>query len=181
MKLMGVVLVVALMVWVGMGRPVIFRHERAGWQERPFTLLKFRTMRLGEGSDIERLTPFGRWLRRCSLDELPQLVNVLRGEMALVGPRPLPVRYLPHYSPEQRRRHEVRPGITGWAQVRGRNAVSWGERLALDVWYVEQRSWWLDMRILALTVAAVFSGRGVMAGEGETMGDFCDHSVVAKK
>ncbi len=165
-------LIVALAVWLGMGRPILFRQERAGWNGRPFAVLKFRTMRGGEGSDRERLTPFGRWLRASSLDELPQLLNVLRGEMALVGPRPLPIRYLARYSDVQRRRHEVRPGLTGWAQVNGRNAASWAEKFTLDVWYVEHRSVWLDLRILAMTLLKVFRRDGI-AGAGEaTMGEF---------
>jgi sugar transferase EpsL len=165
-------LIVAVAVWLGMGRPILFRQERAGWHGRPFAVLKFRTMREGEGSDRERLTPFGRWLRASSLDELPQLMNVLRGEMALVGPRPLPIRYLARYSDVQRRRHEVRPGLTGWAQVNGRNAASWAEKFTLDVWYVEHRSVWLDLRILAMTLLKVFRRDGI-AGAGEaTMGEF---------
>jgi len=165
-------LLLAGVVWLGMGRPVLFRQTRAGRLGRPFELLKFRTMRPGEGSDGERLTPFGRRLRAASLDELPQLLNVLRGDMALVGPRPLPLRYVPRYTPEQARRLEVRPGITGWAQVNGRNALSWPERFKLDVWYIEHQSLWLDLRILLLTVLKVLRREGI-AGEGEaTMGEF---------
>ena len=165
-------LLLAGVVWLGMGWPVLFRQTRAGRLGRPFALLKFRTMRPGEGSDEERLTPFGRRLRAASLDELPQLLNVLRGDMALVGPRPLPVRYLPRYTPEQARRHGVRPGLTGWAQVNGRNAVSWTERFRLDVWYIEHQSLWLDLRILGLTVLKVLRREGI-AGAGEaTMGEF---------
>jgi lipopolysaccharide/colanic/teichoic acid biosynthesis glycosyltransferase len=129
-------------------------------------------MRPGEGSDEERLTLFGRRLRATSLDELPQLLNVLRGEMALVGPRPLPVRYLPRYTLEQARRHDVRPGLTGWAQVNGRNAVSWAEKFILDVWYIEHQCLWLDLRILGLTALKVLQRKGI-AGAGEaTMGEF---------
>jgi sugar transferase EpsL len=161
-----VLLLVALIVRVAMGSPVLFRQTRAGLGGRSFTLLKFRTMRLpgsGEtsiGSDDARLTRVGGWLRRTSLDELPQLVNVLRGEMSLVGPRPLLPEYLPRYSAEQARRHAVRPGITGLVQVSGRNALSWSDRLALDVWYVDHRSARLDLSILGRTVVAVLSGRG---------------------
>ncbi len=164
--------VLALGVRLSMGRPVLFRQERAGRDGRPFTILKLRTMRMGEGSDEERLTPFGRFLRKTSLDELPQLFNVLRGEMSLVGPRPLPTAYLPLYSAAQRRRHEVLPGITGWAQVNGRNALSWERKFEFDVEYVERRSFLFDLRILLLTVWAVLSRRGVTDDRGETMRPF---------
>ena len=162
-------LTVALTVLVTMGRPVWFRQERAGQGGRPFRILKFRTMRSGEGSDTERLTRVGRVLRATSLDELPQLLQVLTGTMALVGPRPLPVRYLPRYTPEENRRHEVRPGITGWAQVNGRNALTWEQKFAHDVWYVDHRSFGLDVKILFRTVARVFARSGVNAGKDETM------------
>ncbi len=158
--------VAALGVRIAMGSPVLFRQERIGRGDRPFTILKLRTMRIGEGTDAERLTPFGRLLRKTSLDELPQFFNVLRGDMALVGPRPLPSAYLPLYSANQRRRHEVRPGITGWAQVNGRNGISWKHRFELDVWYVDHRSLWLDLRIILMTIAAVVTHRGISA-EGE--------------
>jgi lipopolysaccharide/colanic/teichoic acid biosynthesis glycosyltransferase len=159
-------LLLTLIVRVTMGSPVLFRQTRAGLGGRPFTLLKLRTMRLpGSGetsieSDDARLTRVGGWLRRTSLDELPQLLNVLRGEMSLVGPRPLLPEYLPRYSAEQARRHAVRPGITGLVQVSGRNALSWSDRLSLDVWYVDHRSTRLDLSILGRTVLAVLSGRG---------------------
>ena len=165
-------LIVALAVRLGMGRPVLFRQLRAGRLGRPFELFKFRTMRLGEGSDEERLTPFGRWLRAASLDELPQLCNVLRGDMALVGPRPLPVRYLPRYTPAQARRHDVRPGLTGWAQVNGRNAVSWTEKFQLDVWYIERQCLWLDLRILGLTALKILQREGITGAGEATMGEF---------
>ncbi len=158
--------VAALGVRIAMGSPVLFRQERIGRGDRPFTILKLRTMRTGEGTDAERLTPFGRLLRKTSLDELPQFFNVLKGDMALVGPRPLPSAYLPLYSAEQRRRHEVRPGITGWAQVNGRNGITWKHRFELDVWYVDHRSLWLDLRIVLMTIAAVVTHRGISA-EGE--------------
>jgi lipopolysaccharide/colanic/teichoic acid biosynthesis glycosyltransferase len=158
--------VAALGVRIAMGSPVLFRQERIGLGDRPFTIFKLRTMRTGEGTDAERLTPFGRFLRKTSLDELPQFFNVLRGDMSLVGPRPLPSAYLPLYSAEQRRRHEVRPGITGWAQVNGRNAITWKHRFELDVWYVDHRSLWLDLRIVLMTIAAVVTHRGISA-EGE--------------
>ena len=158
---------VAVLVRVNLGAPVLFRQERPGLGGRPFLLYKFRTMRDARDAagrplpDAARLTRFGRWLRASSLDELPELWNVLRGDMSLVGPRPLLPEYLPLYSPTQARRHEVRPGLTGWAQVRGRNHGSWEERLAQDVWYVDHRSAWLDLRILLLTVRAVVTGAGV--------------------
>ncbi len=158
--------VAALCVRIAMGSPVLFKQERIGRGDKPFTIFKLRTMRMGEGTDAERLTPFGRLLRKTSLDELPQFFNVLRGDMSLVGPRPLPSAYLPLYSAEQRRRHEVRPGITGWAQVNGRNAITWKHRFELDVWYVDHRSLWLDLRIVLMTIAAVITHRGISA-EGE--------------
>ena len=141
-------LAVAALVALTMGFPVLFRQERAGKGGVPFTFLKFRTMLSGDGPDAERITRVGRFLRRTSLDELPQLWHVLSGRMSLVGPRPLPAAYLPRYSAEQSRRHEVRPGITGWAQVNGRNSITWDEKLALDVWYVDHRSILLDAKIL---------------------------------
>jgi sugar transferase EpsL len=164
--------VIALTVRIKLGSPVPFRQERPGRDGRPFTLVKFRTMRDGSGTDAERLTKLGRFLRRTSLDELPELVNVARGDMSLVGPRPLLVEYLPLYSAEQRRRHEVRPGITGWAQVHGRNALTWEDKLALDVWYVDHRSFRLDLTILAKTIATVFTGADVSAPGDATMEPF---------
>ena len=163
---------VAAAALVFQGRPVFFRQERAGLGGRPFAMLKFRTMRPGPGSDISRLTRFGAFLRRSSLDELPQLFHVISGRMSLVGPRPLPVRYLPRYSPVQARRHEVRPGLTGWAQLNGRNAISWEEKFALDVWYVDNRSLALDIRILLSTALAVFRRSGIDRSAGETMPEF---------
>jgi len=154
-----------------MGCPVLFRQMRPGLHGRPFEVLKFRTMAEVIGADgqplpdEQRLTPLGALLRRLSLDELPQLFNVLKGDMSLVGPRPLLMEYLPLYSAEQMRRHDVRPGITGWSQVCGRNALSWDEKFALDVWYVDHRSFWLDLVILAKTAGRVWSGSGV-AKEG---------------
>lgn len=158
-----------------MGRPVLFRQDRAGLHGRPFALLKLRSMHdvgTGRVSDAERLTPFGRALRATSVDELPGLVNVLRGELSLVGPRPLPVRYLGRYSAEQARRHEVRPGVTGLAQVRGRNAVDWTERLALDVEYVDRRSTALDLGILLSTVGVVLRRTGTSRPGEATMTEF---------
>ncbi len=160
---------VAVAVRLRLGRPALFRQERPGISGRPFTLLKFRTMtdaRDGSGlllPDQERLTRLGRFLRQTSLDELPELVNVLRGDMSLVGPRPLLMEYLPRYTPQQMRRHEVRPGLTGWAQVRGRNALSWDDKFDLDVWYVDHRSLRLDARILWATAWSVLGRRGISA------------------
>ena len=158
-----------------LGRPILFHHERAGRDGTPFTLWKFRTMTDARGpdgvllADELRLTGFGRRLRSSSLDELPELWNVIRGEMALVGPRPLPSSYLHRYTPEEARRHDVRPGITGWAQVNGRNETSWDDRLAMDVWYVDNRSLWLDLRILGRTVATVLRREGITAAGHSTM------------
>jgi lipopolysaccharide/colanic/teichoic acid biosynthesis glycosyltransferase len=148
----------ALVIRIKLGTPIFFRQQRPGLHGRPFTLIKFRTMtdkRDAQGSllpDAERLTKFGQFLRASSLDELPELWNVLKGEMSLVGPRPLLMQYLPLYTPEQTRRHEARPGITGWAQVNGRNTLSWEEKFALDVWYVDNHTFWLDMKIIFLTL-----------------------------
>lgn len=164
--------VVALCVLVVEGRPVFFSQMRAGRGARPFRLFKFRTMRMGDGTDAARLTAMGRFLRKTSLDELPELLLVLTGRMSLVGPRPLPVRYLPRYSAEQARRHEVRPGITGWAQVHGRNAISWERKFAYDVWYVDHRSIWLDARILLMTVGTVLGAAGVSASGEATVSEF---------
>lgn len=174
-----VITLVTAAIRVTMGAPVFFLDERAGRHGRPFTLLKFRTMRhpsrpgVSTPADEEhRITRLGRLLRRSSLDELPQLWNVLRGEMSLVGPRPLPTRYLPRYSTEQQRRHEVTPGITGWAQVNGRNTLTWDERLALDVWYVDHWRLGLDVRIIARTVEQVLLARDTTARNQEIMEEF---------
>lgn len=173
-----VLLSVAALVRVKLGSPVLFTQERPGRGERIFTIYKFRTMtneRDDEGNllpDEERLTDFGQFLRSTSLDEFPELWNVLKGDMSLVGPRPLRVKYLDRYSERQARRHEVRPGITGWAQVNGRNATSWPERLEMDVWYVENRSLWLDVKILARTVWQVVKREGVSAEGHATMPEF---------
>ena len=167
-----VFLIAALAVLLVEGRPVFFTQERAGFKGRPFRLIKFRTMKTGEGSDAERLTGFGRFLRATSLDELPELFHVLSGRMSLVGPRPLPVAYLPRYSAEQARRHLVHPGMTGWAQVHGRNETSWEERLARDVWYVDHAGFMLDMKILLMTVGMVFSARGINKSGQATMEEF---------
>ena len=158
-------LALAIGVLITLGPPLLFRQRRPGLHGQPFILYKFRSMREPGGSagssEGERLTRFGSFLRRTSLDELPELWNVLRGDMSLVGPRPLLMEYLPLYSPEQARRHEVLPGITGWAQVNGRNAISWEEKFRLDVWYVDHHSLGLDLRILLRTVVRVLSGEGI--------------------
>lgn len=171
-------LVLALIVRLHLGSPVPFVQERPGRDGNPFRLLKFRTMsdaRDAAGrvlADGERLGSFGRWLRTTSLDELPELINVLKGERSIVGPRPLLMEYLPLYSSEQARRHEVRPGITGWAQVNGRNLLSWEERFRMDVWYVDNQSFWLDLRFLWLTLLAVFSSMGISQEGHATMERF---------
>lgn len=173
-----VILVIAALVLLVQGPPVLFRQTRPGLQGRPFQLVKFRSMtddRDGEGGllpDSERISSMGRFLRRTSLDELPELFNVLRGEMSLVGPRPLLMEYLDRYTPEQMRRHEVPPGITGWAQVNGRNALTWDEKFALDVWYVEHHSIGLDLRILARTLGQVVAREGISAEGHATMPKF---------
>ena len=171
----------ALLTWQvrrKLGSPAFFRQVRPGMHGQPFEMVKFRTMTDARGPDgallpdADRLTPFGRFLRASSLDELPELWNVLKGEMSLVGPRPLLMEYLPLYSPQQARRHEVRPGITGWAQVNGRNALVWDEKFKLDVWYVDHRSLWLDIKILWLTVKKVLVREGISAAGEATMPRF---------
>ena len=171
-------LFLSLLVRLRLGSPVLFRQERSGMGGRPFMMIKFRTMTEATDDkgnllpDADRLPPFGCWLRAASLDELPELINVLKGEMSLVGPRPLLMRYLPRYSPDQARRHEVRPGVTGWAQVNGRNTLSWDEKFALDIWYVDHRTFWLDLRILVLTVARIIRRDGISAAGDATMPEF---------
>jgi sugar transferase EpsL len=173
-----VFLIVSIAVRRKLGTPVLFRQVRPGLFGRPFELVKFRTMRDARHpdgsllSDEQRLNQFGRWLRSTSLDELPSLWNVLRGDMSLVGPRPLLTRYLDLYTPEQSKRHDVRPGLTGWAQLNGRNAISWEERFAYDIWYVENRSFWLDAKILFLTVGKVLRREGISAANEATMSEF---------
>ena len=165
-------LILALLVRINLGAPVLFRQPRPGYKGKIFNLYKFRSMKDGAGSDEERLTKFGRLLRASSLDELPELFNVLKGEMSLVGPRPLLVQYLDRYTPEQARRHDVLPGITGWAQVHGRNAISWEEKFRLDVWYVDNWSLGLDLKILFMTVKKVFVHEGITAEGSATTGEF---------
>lgn len=173
-----VILIVAVLVRLKLGRPVLFRQRRPGLNGKPFEMVKFRTMtdaRDATGEllpDDERTHPLGQRLRALSLDELPELWNVVRGEMSLVGPRPLLVRYLDRYTPEQARRHDVRPGVTGWAQVNGRNAASWPERLAMDVWYVDNHTFLLDLRILFLTIARVVRREDITADGHVTAPEF---------
>lgn len=173
-----VLLFVAVRVRQEMGAPVFFRQRRPGRHGRPFDMIKFRSMRDATDAqgnplpDSDRLTAFGRFLRSSSLDELPELWNVLKGDMSIVGPRPLLMEYLPLYTEEQARRHEVRPGVTGWAQVNGRNALTWEEKFRLDVWYVENRSFWLDMRIILMTIGKVIRRDGISAAGEETMPKF---------
>ncbi|HEX5127165.1 MAG TPA: sugar transferase [Rhodocyclaceae bacterium] len=176
--LLPLMLIVALLVRYKLGHPLLFRQRRPGLKGEVFTVFKFRTMQDAHDThgnlldDDKRITDFGRSLRRLSLDELPQLFNVLRGDMSFVGPRPLLMEYLPLYSPTQARRHDVRPGITGWAQVNGRNAIDWSTRLALDVWYVDHASMMLDFKILCMTIARVFRGDGVSAPGEATVKKF---------
>ncbi|MDQ0121494.1 lipopolysaccharide/colanic/teichoic acid biosynthesis glycosyltransferase [Pseudomonas lini] len=173
--------VMAIVAWnirKKLGSPVLFRQVRPGRDGKPFEMIKFRTMRDAVDSDghpladAERMTPFGGFLRSSSLDELPELWNVLKGDMSLVGPRPLLMEYLPLYSQEQNRRHEVRPGVTGWAQVNGRNALSWDEKFKLDVWYVDNRTFLLDLKILFMTVKKVVVKEGISADDNVTMSKF---------
>jgi sugar transferase EpsL len=171
-------LAVAVIVRNRMGSPTLFKQQRPGIEGRPFTILKFRTMRSfeiqasGDQSDAVRLTPFGRWLRSTSFDELPELLNVLHGEMSLVGPRPLLMDYLDRYTPEQAQRHSVKPGITGWAQINGRNTLTWNEKFTLDIWYVKHMSFKIDVQILWRTVIQVFNRSGITAKGHETVPEF---------
>ncbi|HHW1955884.1 TPA: sugar transferase [Pseudomonas aeruginosa] len=173
-----VILFVAWQIRRKLGKPVLFRQVRPGVGGHPFEMIKFRTMRDAVDAngnalpDVERMTPFGNFLRSTSLDELPELWNVLKGGMSLVGPRPLLMEYLPLYSVEQYRRHELRPGVTGWAQVNGRNALSWEEKFELDVWYVDNRSFWLDLKIILMTLKKVFVREGISADGEATMSKF---------
>lgn len=187
-SLFGLILlspIIALVAWKirkNLGSPVLFRQTRPGLNGKPFEMVKFRTMKDAvdaQGNllpDSERMTPFGDKLRNSSLDELPELWNVLKGEMSLVGPRPLLMQYLPLYSQEQARRHEVKPGVTGWAQINGRNAISWEDKFKLDVWYVDNRNLWLDIKILFLTVKKVFVKEGISADGHVTIEPFTGQS-----
>ncbi|MGP4958992.1 sugar transferase [Pseudomonas helleri] len=176
--LFPVILIVAWRVRKKLGSPVLFKQERPGLHGKSFHMIKFRTMRDAVDSngrplpDSERMTPFGRFLRSSSLDELPELWNVLKGDMSLVGPRPLLMQYLPLYSDEQRRRHEVKPGVTGWAQINGRNSLSWDEKFKLDVWYVDNHTLWLDIKILFLTIKKVLIKEGISQENNATMEAF---------
>jgi len=167
--LLPVIFIIAILIWINIGRPICYLQLRPGYQGREFLMVKFRTMlnTIDQDGvlfrDEVRLTPFGKLLRGTSLDELPELWNVLKGDMSLVGPRPLLMEYLPLYSSEQRRRHDVKPGITGWAQVNGRNAISWEEKFKLDIWYVDNQSFWLDVKIIFLTVKKVLLRDGISA------------------
>jgi sugar transferase EpsL len=184
--LLPVVLLIALLVRVTHGAPVLFRQQRPGYRGLPFTVYKFRSMRSdsdaaeGPDSDAQRLTGFGRFLRASSLDELPELYNVLRGEMSLVGPRPLLMKYIDRYTPQQARRHETLPGMTGWAQINGRNNVSWEDKFALDVWYVDHWSLWLDIKILFLTVFKVFAREGINQPGNATAMEFMGSQAEPK-
>lgn len=186
--LLPIIIFVAVLIRFKLGAPVLFTQDRPGLQGQVFKMMKFRTMLNGidkQGNllpDSERMTKFGTFIRSTSLDELPGLFNVLKGDMSLVGPRPLLVQYLPLYNPEQARRHEVRPGITGWAQINGRNAISWEDKFKLDVWYVDNRNFWLDIKILFLTVKKVFIKEGISASDHVTMPFFTgsDHKMENK-
>ena len=180
--LSSVLIALAAAIRWKLGSPVLFRQQRPGLSGRPFWLLKFRTMTDARDAggvllpDAQRLTAFGRFLRGSSLDELPELINVLKGEMSLVGPRPLLMQYLDRYTPEQARRHEVRPGITGWAQVNGRNAITWEEKFKLDVWYVDNWSLWLDIKIIAMTIWKILKREGISQPGQATMEEFKGNS-----
>jgi len=171
-------LVVSVLIRLRLGSPVLFKQERPGLKGNPFFLYKFRTMTNAKDADgnlltdAERLTPFGNMLRRTSIDELPELINVLKGDMSLVGPRPLLMEYLPLYDAEQARRHEVRPGITGWAQVNGRNAINWEDKFELDLWYVDNQTCWLDVKVLWMTVIKVIKREGISQEGHATMEKF---------
>ncbi len=179
-------LALSLAILWRMGSHVLFRQRRPGYHAHPFTMIKFRTMTVGDTaathhSDADRVTPLGAWLRRYGLDELPQFWNVIKGEMSLVGPRPLLMEYLERYTPEQARRHEVKPGITGWAQVQGRQDIPFSRRLQLDVWYVDHQSFWLDLKILWLTLTKMFRGSGVRSGQDVRLVDDLGLHPVTRK
>jgi len=184
MLLSPLLAVAALLVRLRLGSPVLFRQQRPGYRGKPFGLLKFRTMtnqRDANGEllpDAQRLTPFGRWLRSSSIDELPGLLNILRGEMSFIGPRPLLMQYLPLYSLEQARRHYVKPGFSGWAQINGRNAITWEEKFRLDIWYVDNQSFWLDVRIFVITIWKVLRREGISAPGESTVTYFKGSSNV---
>lgn len=179
--------ILMLIIRIKLASPIFFKQTRPGINSRPFVLIKFRTMTEQRGSDGEllsdaiRLTQFGRFLRATSLDELPELWNVLKGDMSLVGPRPLLMEYLPLYTPEQGRRHEVLPGVTGWAQINGRNAISWNEKFELDLWYVDNHNFWIDIKILMKTIVIIFQRKQVNAEGHATMPPFSGSSNISNK
>jgi sugar transferase EpsL len=185
--LLPLLLAVAMLVRWFLGKPVLFRQDRPGLNARSFTLLKFRTMNYARDvngellPDALRLTALGRFLRSTSLDELPELINVIRGEMSLVGPRPLLPQYLNRYTPEQMRRHEVKPGISGWAQIHGRNNLDWNQKFALDLWYLDHQSFWLDLSILATTAELVLTREGIAKRGSATMPEFLGANVEQGK
>lgn len=176
--LMPILIIIGVAVAANMGRPVFFQQLRAGLNGRPFYMYKFRTMTntCDENGILlppdERITAFGRFLRSTSFDELPELFNIIKGDMSMVGPRPLILKYLDRYTPEERRRHEVKPGLTGWAQINGRNAITWEERFALDIWYVDNHSLWLDIKIIVLTIWKVLTRQGVSSSEDISMPEY---------
>lgn len=178
MMLSPILLLIAIIIRIRLGSPIFFKQQRPGWHGKPFTIYKFRTLinkTDADGKflpDSERMTKLGRFLRAASLDEFPELLNVLKGDMSLVGPRPLLMKYLEFYTPEQARRHEVRPGITGWAQIMGRNAITWEDKFALDLWYVEHSTIWLDVKIILLTVWKVLRREGISQEGQATMTEF---------
>ena len=179
--------IIALLVRFKIGSPVLFKQVRPGLHGKPFTIYKFRTMTdaRDEGGnllpDSERLTRLGRFLRKTSMDELPEFFNVIKGDMSIVGPRPLLMQYLDRYTPEQARRHEVKPGITGWAQVNGRNAISWEDKFKLDVWYVDNWSLWLDMKIILMTVRKILKREGINQPGQATMEEFMPHAKAQRR
>ncbi len=181
--LLPIFLLVALVVFLFLGRPILFRQDRPGLMAKSFRLLKFRTMTYARNAkgellpDAQRLTALGRFLRSTSLDELPALLNVIRGEMSLVGPRPLLPQYLDRYTPEQMRRHQVKPGITGWAQINGRNGLDWNQKFALDLWYVDHQNFWLDLQILVRTAKLVFRREGISQHGHATMPEFLGANI----
>ncbi len=175
--------ILSILIVTKLGSPILFRQQRPGLHGKPFTILKFRTMtsKRDEAGNLlpdgQRLTPFGRFLRSTSLDELPELLNVLKGEMSIVGPRPLLMQYLPLYTPEQQRRHDVRPGITGWAQINGRNAISWEEKFKMDVWYVDNHTFWLDIKIILQTIIKTIKRDDINQRGQATMKAFTDSTT----